>query len=164
MNTSKTENRITPKFPIEVPTASHLSTAAVYKVWFGKKYFIWKGKALLQSANQLAEGIERFIRTKNKDQTSWLYKICEHIKKTKCEKAKIEVIDDDFIRPGTVASLDIYRMLRVEQDLLHEAGNSERCLNNNEQAYIPKWMEENHPSETEKFLRNWKSRSSALTK
>lgn len=146
---------ITPKFPIEVPTNVYGSPACVYKVWFGKKYFVWKGKSLMQSAIILADSIERYIRLKKKDPSSWLCKLCDHIKKEKITTAHIEVMDTEFIQEGTKSTLDVYRMLQLEQALLNEAGNSKKCLNNNEQAYIPAWMEEKYYDDTQRFLRNW---------
>jgi hypothetical protein len=155
MRPSITKSSITPKWPIEVPTHTYGSPAAVYKVWFGEKYLIWKGKSLMQSATILADSIERYIRLKKRDPKSWVCKVCAHIKKAKCTSARIEVIDCDFIVPGTKTQLDVYRMLMLEQALLNEAGNRQKCLNNNEQAYIPGWMEEKYWDATQKFLRNW---------
>lgn len=160
MNTSKTQPTITSKYHIEVPTNDHMSPPSVYKVWFGKSYFIWKGKSLLQSATWLAESIERYLRNDKNDTDSYLYFVCAHIRKTRCIKATIEVVDSDLIREGTAHSIDVYRMLKVEQSLLDEATAHEdkKCLNNNFQAHIPKWMEQEAPADVVKFRRTWKKR------
>ncbi len=156
MNTSKTDPSVTAKYHIEVPTQTYGSPAAVYKVWFGKSYFIWKGKALLQSATWLAESIERALRKEELKEDNYLWHVYKHIKKTRCLKAHIEVLGTDFIKEGTDTVIDAYEILRLEQRLLHEAKGDPLCLNNNEQAYVPKWMQEEQPKEVSRFLNGWK--------
>lgn len=147
---------VTKKYHIEVPTHQFGSTvAAVYRVWFGKHYFIWKGKYLLQSASQLAESIERYIRLEKNEPESYLLHICNHITKTRCMKATIEVVEAGFIKEGTASSINCYEILRAEQKLLKKAKNDTYCLNNNEQAYISKWMEEGCPDDVQRFLKSW---------
>lgn len=155
MNTKRNEPTITPKYHIEVPTHTHMSPPAVYKVWFGKSYFIWKGKSLLQSATFLAEGIERYLRKAQPDTKNYLHKLCMHIKKTRCIKAHVEVIDSEFTKPGTQESIDVYRMLKVEQGLLKEGQNEPKCLNSVFKAFPPKWMNDIAPSDVAKFNRTW---------
>ena len=146
---------VTKKYPIQLPEVSYYGAPAVYKVWFGKSYFIWKGKSLKQSAEQLSESIERYLRLDKNDPESVLYVLCAHIRKTRCMRAKIEMVDSDLRRDGSAVAIDVYKMLRLEQDLLNEAMNSHRCLNYNQQAYIPNWMENEAPAEVQKFLRGW---------
>lgn len=155
MGVKKTSPSITPKFHIEVPTNAYGSPPAVYKVWFGDRYLIWKGKSLMQSAIILADSIERYIRLEKNEPESWLFKVCRFIKKYNIDKATIEVMDCDLIKEGTKSQIDVYRMLKVEQSLLDEVGNTYKCLNNNAQAYVPAWMEERYYDDTQKFLRNW---------
>lgn len=156
MNTSTTKPTITKKYHIEVPTDTYTgSPACVYKVWFGKAYLIWKGKRLLQSADALAESIERYLRRDDNIPGSWIYHVCNYIRKTRCQRAKIEMVDCDFIPAGKVTAIDVYRMLKLEQSLLKEAHGDPLCLNNNEQAYISKWMEDARPDDVDKFLRTW---------
>lgn len=155
MNTSKTDPSVTPKYHIEVPTQDHMSPPCVYKVWFGKSYFIWKGKSLLQSATWLAESIERSLRTEKIEDTNYLWHVYKHIKKTRCLKAYIEVMDSDLIKEDTATVIDVFRMLKVEQNLLKEADGDPCCLNNNALAYIPKWMEQDAASDVAKFRRNY---------
>lgn len=146
---------VTKKYPIELPGALYYSPPAVYKVWFGKSYFIWKGKSLKQSAEQLAESIERYLRLDKNDPDSVLYVLCAYIKKTRCMRAKIEFVDSDLRKEGSSVAIDVYRMLRLEQDLLNEAMTNHKCLNYNQQAYIPNWMENEAPADVQKFLRGW---------
>jgi len=147
---------VTKKYPIELPSVSYYGAPSVYKVWFGKSYFIWKGKSLKQSAEQLSESIERYLRLGKDDPDSVLYVLGAFIRKTRCLRGKIEMVDSDMRKEGSSVAIDIYRMLRLEQDLLNEAMENKKCLNYNQQAYIPKWMENEAPGEVQKFLRNWK--------
>lgn len=147
---------VTKKYHIEVPTHQHQSTApAVYKVWFGKHYFIWKGKGLLQSASQLAESIERYLRLQKNEPESWIYHVCNHVAKTRCIRATIEVVQSGFVKKGTKGAIDCLSMLREEQRLLDAAGDDKYCLNNNTQAYVSKWMELDAVSDVQKFLTEW---------
>ena len=140
MKTSSSQPTITKKFHIEVPTHTYLSGPAVYKIWFGKKYLIWKGKSMLQSCQYVAENIERYIRLKKDNREDQLFHVCAHIVKTRCIKAHVEVIDTEFTRRGSEAGIDAYKMLMAEQKLLNKADGDDMCLNNNEQAYISNWM------------------------
>ena len=148
---------VTKKWHIEVPTDTYGSPFAVYRVWFGKKYyFVWKGKSLHKSAQQLAESIERYLRMGKDEPSDQLYHVCAHIKRSKVQRAHVEVLATDFIREGTTAGIDVYKVLKMEQALIKEADGDTYCLNNNEQAYIPKWMENDYADDVNRFLRNWK--------
>lgn len=137
---SRTEQpTITPKFRIEVPTHKHdIGRPAVFKVWFGKHYLIWKGKRLLQSCEFLAEGTERYIRLQKNEETDYLYHVCNHIKRTRCQKATVEVMADDFTKEGSEV-INALKMLKLEQQLLDESTDG-LCLNNNSEAYVPSWV------------------------
>lgn len=148
MKTSSTKPTVTTKFHIEVPTHTYGSPAAVYKIWFGQKYLIWKGKSLLQSCQFIAEGIERYIRLQKKDESDYLFHVCRHIKATRCQMGKVEVIDSEFLK-GSSTVINGYKMLVVEQDELDKCSEDPMCLNNNEQAYIPSWVSD---GDQNKFL------------
>jgi hypothetical protein len=130
-------NRVTKGFPIEIPSSKLSASASVFKVHFGKKYFIWKGKSLYQSIEILAKSIMARIRDGNLDDTNQMYHVVEHIKKngiTRGECMADNVFNDYDKEDGTV---DGYRMLVDEQAMLDKASKSLYCLNNNIQAYIP---------------------------
>jgi hypothetical protein len=152
MKTKTNEPTITKKYHIEVPTHQYMSVPTVYKVWFGKHYLIWKGKSLLQSCEFLAEGIERYIRLKKNEDTDYLYYVCRHIVKTRCLKATIEVIANDFQKEDSEA-INGLKMLKLEQELLDKA-TDEYCLNNNSEAYIPGWVNKAHVEKFEKWLKD----------
>lgn len=141
---------VTEKFPIEVPTNEFLSTPAVFKVYFGTHYLIWKGKSLLQSCKYLAESIERYRRLKKDDETDYLYHVCNHIKRTRCISASVEVVANDFIKEGS-SSINGLKMLKLEQALLDKAKDG-LCLNNNAEAYLPKWISKPHIEKFTKLL------------
>jgi hypothetical protein len=153
MKTSSLKPTITKKWHIEVPTHQYLSDPTVFKVWFGKSYLIWKGKSLLQSCQSLAESIERYIRQQKDDDTAYLYHVCNHIKKTRCLMATVEVVENDFIRNIKGAeSINGYGLLVAEQKLLDKAHGDPLCLNNNEIAYQSGWITKAHQEKFLKFL------------
>ncbi len=149
MKTSPSTPTITKKFHIEVPTHQYFSTAAVFKIWFGKSYLIWKGKSLLQSCQFIAENIERYIRLQKDIREDYLYHVCAHVVKTRCIKAHVEVLEHEFNRRGSEETIDAYKLLMAEQKYLNKAKGDPLCLNNNEQAYISNWMPK---KDVDKFL------------
>ena len=155
MKTSASIPTITQKWPIEVPTHQYESLPTVFKVWFGQKYLIWKGKSLLQSCSFLAESIERYMRLKKDIDTDYLYHVCNHIKRTRCIKATVEVIDNSFMRTLKGAeSINGYAMLAAEQKLLDKAKKDPNCLNNNMEAYVPNWITSAHKEKFEQYLKS----------
>lgn len=149
MKTSPTLPKITKKFHIEVPTQKYFSKAAVFKIWFGQKYLIWKGKSLLQSCQFIAENLERYIRLHKDNREDQLYHVCNHVVKTRCIKAYVEVLEYEFVRRGSEETIDAYKLLMAEQKYLNKASKDPMCLNNNEQAYISNWMPKR---DVDKFL------------
>ncbi|HQV53980.1 MAG TPA: hypothetical protein PLX17_00615, partial [Chitinophagaceae bacterium] len=121
------------------PTHQHKAVPTVYKVIFGKKYLIWKGKSLLQSCEILAKSISAGISKINRGipipETDYLYHVLKHIKSTRTASAHVIVEADDFMDEFEV--IDGLKVLKFEQRLLDEADGDPLCLNNNEQAYVP---------------------------
>lgn len=126
-------------YSIIVPTHQHKAVPTVYKVIFGKKYLIWKGKSLLQSCEILAKSISAGISKINRGipipETDYLYHVLKHIKSTRTASAHVIVEADDFMDEFEV--IDGLKVLKFEQRLLDEADGDPLCLNNNEQAYVP---------------------------
>lgn len=134
MKLSTTEPTVTSKFPIEVPTNKYYSNFSVYKIWFGKHFFIWKGKSMIQSAQTVATLIERGIRTQP-DDTNFLHHVIRHIIKNRVTRGFVEIVDiADF------DDTDWMKFLKTEQELLTAHKNDKLCLNNNFTAYVPEWM------------------------
>ena len=126
-------------YSLIVPTHKHKSVPTVYKVWFGKKYLIWKGKSFLQSCEILAKSISADISKINRGftipETDYLYHVIKHIKYTRCSVGHVEMMFNDFVDEFNV--IDGLGILKCEQRLLDEADGDVLCLNNNVQAYIP---------------------------
>jgi hypothetical protein len=157
MKTSASKPTITQKWHIEVPTHQYESVATLYKVWFGKYYLIWKGKSLLQSAQYLAEGIERYLRLQKNIETDYLYHVCNYLRKSKLQTATIEVLEQDFTRTVKgVESVNGYALLVAEQKALDKASGDPLCLNNNEFAYVSAWITKAHQVKFSKYLRERK--------
>lgn len=153
MKTKTNQPTVTKKYHIEVPTHTYDSAPTVFKVWFGKHYLIWKGKSLLQSCQFLAENIERYIRLQKNIDTDYLFHVCNHVKKTRCAKATVEVLGQDFTRRGTEDAIDGFKMLKMEQDLLNKAKKDPMCLNNNLIAYVSGWIAKKDVEKFEQYLK-----------
>jgi hypothetical protein len=146
-------------YSIIVPTDKNPSVPTVYKVYFGKKYLIWKGKSLLQSCEILAKSISATLSKLNKGEkipeTDYLIHVVRHIKATKRYSATVSVEANEFF--DEYDQIDGGKLLRLEQQLLDEADGDPLCLNNNEQAYVPInniWISE----ETKQKFLNWYAR------
>lgn len=136
---------VTPKYHIEVPTNDYYATPCIFKIWFGSKYYIGKAKSLLPYAQNMAELIERALRTMKYDETNIYYHVITYIKRARIIKAKVEMIHNDFEKNEFI-------MLKTEQELLNKCKNDVNCLNNNFDSYTPKWM----PQEQINFFIKWK--------
>jgi hypothetical protein len=109
----------------------------VYKVWFGKKYFIWKGKSLSQSLDIIGKAIQLRIIRRNLDTTDFMYHVVKHIKRNQIKQGHVstENVYTDFDTAS--GNFSGFNMLRDEQMLLDASAQDIMCLNNNEQAYVP---------------------------
>lgn len=151
MNTSTSRPTITRKYPIEVPTNTYGSPVAVYKIYFGKAYFIWKGLSLLQSSKQIAESIERYIRLDKNEPTNIIDKVAKYIVKHRIKTGKIEVVETDFLKKSTTTGINCLAILKLEQQLLDESSEDALCLNVNKQAYVSSWIQNDHAMDVIKF-------------
>lgn len=133
MNTSNAKPTITSKYKITVPTDKFYSTPCVFKVHFGKKFLIWKGKSMLQSAEALSVQIDRHLRKGEIEDTDYLYYVVTYIKRARVMEGRVERIGNEFHN-------DNLKLLQLEQKYLDENMENELCLNNNIMAYIPKWV------------------------
>jgi hypothetical protein len=126
-------------YSLIVPTHKEPSVESVYKVYFGSKYFIWKGKSLLQSCEILAKSISAGLSKINRgfkvEESDYLYHVLKHIKSTRCTHGNVVVEANEF--RDEFEAVDGLAVLKYEQRLLDEAEGDTLCLNNNVQAYIP---------------------------
>lgn len=135
MKTSAVAPSVTDKWPIEVPTHKYYSNYAVYKIYFGKHFMIWKGKSFLQSVQTAATLIERGLRLGVSDSAHYLHHVISYIKRARVTRGYVEVVDvADF------DDKDWLKFLKIEQELLTAHKNDPLCLNNNFTAYVPDWM------------------------
>jgi hypothetical protein len=141
----KTTPSVTAKYHIEVPLNKCYSTKCIYKVTFGKKFYIGKAKTLLQSCEMMATLIERALRTGTVNSADMYYHVVQHIKRTRTLKAYAEMIHDGDNQPES-------ELLKVEQQLLTKHKDNPDCLNNSFDAYIPKWI----PAIEIKKFNKWK--------
>lgn len=149
MKVSSLKPTITKKYPIEVPTDQYFSTPCVYRIWFGKRYLIWKGKSLLQSVQAIAEVLERALRLGWDDDTHYFYHVWTYIKKGRITRGTLERLHDDFTD-------DPMAMLKLEQEYLDAAYDDPDCLNNNTIAYVSGWMGSTVEVEFNKWLKTRK--------
>lgn len=140
-------------FPIEIPITAK-AEPCVFKVYFGRKYIIWKGKSLRQSIDLIGKSIMARIRDDNHDKSNFMYHVVQHIKKNGITKGfcRIEDVYTDYVREdsGTVKG---YQMLVDEQKMIDQAMADSLCLNNNAQAYVPDNNAYISNADKEKFLR-----------
>ncbi len=127
-------------FEIVIPAGEHLGATAVYKFRLGtQRYFIWKGKSLLQSCELLCKSISAGISKMNRgfkiEEEDYLYHVLKYIKSSRCKVGTVEIIADDFL--DDEGKIDGLAVLKEEQRLLDEADGDIYCLNNNEQSYVP---------------------------
>lgn len=131
---SSTKPTITEKYHIEVPTHEYYVYGVVYKVHFGSRYFIGKGKSLMQSVQNMATTIERALRTGVIDETNMFYHVVSYIKKARVMRGSVSVLHVDSFEKNEA------EMLKLEQEWLDKSKNDPKCLNNNFDAYIAQWI------------------------
>lgn len=126
-------------FELIIPAKQHLGLPTVYKIVFGTKYFIWKGKSLQQSCEIMAKSISAGLSKINKgvplEDTNYLYYVLKHIKSSRCTSGKVDVLYNDFY--DEFGAIDGLKVLKCEQLELDAADGDLLNLNNNEQSYIP---------------------------
>ncbi len=135
-------------FPIVAP---YIGTTTLFRVNFGKKYLIWKGKSLIQSIDYLGSSIKSSL-TKDLQREHYLFHVVSYIKKTRTLTASVEILGNDYEKGD--GSINGLQLLKDEQLALDSADGDELCLNNNEQAYVPVNTAYISEKDKNKFL-NW---------
>ena len=121
---------------------------AVYKIWFGKCFFIWKGKSMLQSVQTIATLLERAQRT-GTDDTNFLHHVVGYVNRSRVTKGYVEIV-----KIADFDDKDWLSYLQAEQNLLNAHKNDTECLNNNFVAYVPDWMGKEVKTEFDKWLKS----------
>lgn len=136
---------VTPRYKIEVPSHEIYATPCVFMAYFGKCFYIGKAKSITQTATQIAEIIERALRTGNNDETGWYYHVISYIKRARVLQGTIKILY------GADREADNLELLKYEHNLLVKYRNDEDCLNNNFDVYFPKWIPEEDVSKFNKW-------------
>ena len=139
-------------FQINYPNSTLYGTPTLFKVYFGRKYLIWKGKSFYQSVETLSKSIQSCINKGNIDETNFMYHVAMHIKKNGIlfGECFIEEMYNDFSTP--YKECDGFKVLKMEQEMIDEAIHSKMCLNNNLQAYVPNNTAYISKAQQDKFL------------
>lgn len=107
------------------------SVTCVFKLWFGGKYFIFKGLKLHSAAENLSIQIHRELNKPKED--SILFKVIAYIKRARVVTMTVEIVHETD---------DPVELLKVEYEQLQKAKKDPNCLNtrftNND--YYPKWI------------------------
>lgn len=130
-----------------------IGNPCVFKVMFGRKYFIWKGKSLSQSLDFLGKSISSRIAKVALDETDFMYHVVRHIKRSKIANGVVfakDVYTDFDTISGNFSG---FKMLQDEQSMLDASAKDPMCLNNNEQAYVPENNSYINTKDKEMFLR-----------
>jgi hypothetical protein len=106
------------------------SNTCLVKIWFGKKYFIWKAKALKQTADQVCRDLSRKVRL-GCPETDLFYQVCQYIKRGRILSCTFEVI---------MATENHTELVNAERELLKTSFGTPECLNNNPEPYLPSWI------------------------
>lgn len=142
--------------------------SCVYKLWYGNKYLIVKGKTLSGSVYLIEKGYAAFIaagggtghQEGGSGQNEWdgvnsyYFKFYRYMHKNPNLDARIEVL---------LESNNAYELLKTEQIQLQNCIRDKNCLNSNLNAYIPKyraktksygWINKGSVLAFQKFMKN----------
>lgn len=106
------------------------SCSCVMKLWFGKRYFIWKSKALHQSLTSISKEIDQRLRLGQKPDD--IYDgVIKYIRRANVNKFEAEVV---------FKSDNPQELLVQEYKLLQQGKKDENCLNVKYEPLLPKWI------------------------
>ena len=144
--------KMTKGFRIHYPDKSGYGKPTLFKVYFGRKYLIWKGKSFYQSIEILGQSIRSCMNKGNTDDTNFMYHVVSHIMKNKIDHGECFEKDlySDFSTP--TKELNGFKLLVAEQEMIDEAISHSLCLNNNVQAYVPDNTAYLSKADKERFL------------
>lgn len=116
------------------PNLEYTSDPAVYKLYFGKKYFIFKGKSFISSIEQNLRDINIQLAKPGNNISHLFWPIVEHIKKSRSLSMVCQV---DLVCQTTGQAL-----VDCERLILQAAQKDPACLNTIFTPHIPRWLEE----------------------
>lgn len=139
---------VTAPFPYTIDAdAKRRNSMAVYRLWFGKKYFIFKGMKLAQSIENVSAQIKREIQVPKEN--SIMIKLVAYVR-----SARVTIMDVEVLKETD----DQVDLLLTEYEWLQASKKDEDCLNtdfvNNE--HFPRWMAQTAINEFHKRLQGIK--------
>lgn len=152
---------ITAPFPYQIEEDDKRKETCVFKLFFGTKYFIFKGLRISKTVENLSYQIHKELNNPKED--SILFKVVAYVRKSRTTMMRVELIKE---------SDAIVDLLWAEYKALQAAKNDVNCLNtrfiNNE--YFPNWIPQSavnefnrrllgaKPTDTDKNLKRFLSR------
>lgn len=130
-------------FRYSLKKEDYTSASCVYKLWFGKKFFIWKAKALFQSLDTVSVDIDRRLRNGMKQGDMYTL-VISHIQRARVTQMEAEVV---------LYSDNPEELLIAEYEALKAAKGNPDCLNMGFYPYIPKWIPEAAVKALEQYIR-----------
>jgi hypothetical protein len=109
---------------------NYRSGTALVKIWFGERFFIWKAKAVKQTADQVCRDISRKVRL-GCPETDLFYQVCRYIKRGRILSCTFEVI---------IYCDDHERLFEIEKEELKKYFGTKECLNISAEPYRPGWL------------------------
>lgn len=108
----------------------------VYKLWYENRFVVVKCKTLFRSVDNITKGFAFFLTGTKKAQKEedYYHEFFSFIQENPFNNFKIEVI---------LQSNNPLELLKCEQRQLNIAKYDPRCMNNNFDAYIPKFTQVN---------------------
>ena len=122
-------------FSFNLPESnSNNDTPVVFKLYYGEKYIIHKGKYLAASIKILERNCGYYIAYNHdkKDNVDYYEAFYNYVKKNPNLTFRVEVIKHD---------IDAFEILKTEHILLNNSIRDKNCKNNNLTPYIPKFNE-----------------------
>lgn len=115
-----------------VLTGNFTEEPTVYKLHFGKKYYIWKGKNLKHSVETVCNDIDRFIG-KGVPADHLLKKVVDYVTRGRILFCRVEVL---------LQTVNLSELIDFENLSLKQSKEDPECLNIKFDAHVPKWISE----------------------
>jgi hypothetical protein len=108
----------------------------VYKLYYGTRYIIWKGETLIESLSLLQKGYAYHVAYGQSEaddkQNKFFIQFYKYIQSHPDLDFRLEIL---------LASQNAYELLKREQMELIACWTDKKCLNNNQESYLPKFRE-----------------------
>lgn len=119
--------------PYSISQVEYTNQPSVYKLFFGTRYFIFKGKLFPGSPEQNLSDIYKLRWARQQKIDHIFYPVVEHIKRTRVLSCTVEII---------LQTDDVHDLVEMERKLLQVCKEDPNCLNRHFEPIIPKWIAE----------------------